>query len=270
MRVPAVSGSFYPSDAGALSEQMRRCFVQGPGEPGECSGKRSISAVVVPHAGFMYSGTCAAYAYKAIAEDGLPEAYIVIGPDHHGVPYDAVMSTEDFCTPLGPCPIHKEIAYRLREFIPDDSRAHVREHSIEVELPFIQHIDRQPRIVPIIMGRQDVRTAERVANAIRIACAGRDVVVVASSDLVHYVPKEVAERADSHFLNAVASGNAAAVYDEVRRNNLSVCGYGPIMAAMMLSTPGRIEVLNKTDSFESAGYDRNAVVGYGSVAMYRN
>ena len=270
MRVPAVSGSFYPADAGALSEQVRRCFIQGPGEPGECIGKGSLSAVVVPHAGFMYSGTCAAYSYKAIAEDGLPEAYIVIGPDHHGVPYDAVMSTEDYCTPLGPVPIHKEIAYRLREFIPDDSRAHVREHSIEVELPFIQHIDRQPRIVPIIMGRQDMATAKRVADAIRTVCAGRKVVVVASSDLVHYVPREVAVRADTRFLNAVASGNVAAMYDEVRMNNLSVCGYGPIAVAMQISTPGRIEVLHKTDSFESAGYDSSAVVGYGSVAMYRN
>ena len=270
MRVPAVSGSFYPSDAGALSEQVRRCFIQGPGEPGECTGKRSLSAVVVPHAGFMYSGTCAAYSYKAIAEDGLPEAYVVIGPDHHGVPYDAVMSTEDYCTPLGPVPIHKEIAYRLREFIPDDSRAHVREHSIEVELPFIQHIDRQPRIVPIIMGRQDMATAKRVAEAVKVACAGRNVVVVASSDLVHYVPREVAIRADTRFLNAVASGNVAAMYDEVRMNNLSVCGYGPIATAMLMSLPGRIQVMDQTDSSFALNHDTSAVVGYGSVVMRRN
>ena len=73
MRVPAVSGSFYPADAGALSEQVRRCFIQGPGEPGECTGKRSLSAVVVPHAGFMYSGSGTAYSDKAIDEDAYPK-----------------------------------------------------------------------------------------------------------------------------------------------------------------------------------------------------
>ena len=210
MRVPAVSGAFYPSDPVILKNQLRECFTNGPGEPGKSSGKRSISAVVVPHAGYVYSGTCAAHSFKAIAEDGLPEAYIVIGPDHVGVPYDAVMSTEDYCTPLGPCPIHQSIAMRLREFIPDDSNAHRREHSIEVELPFIQTIDPNPHIIPIIMGRQDMNTAQRVADALKIACAGHDVVIIASSDLVHYVPKTFADTMDARFLHAVASGNVAA------------------------------------------------------------
>lgn len=270
MRVPAVSGSFYPADGGLLREQIRHCFLNGPGEPRECSEKHSITAVVAPHAGYVYSGTCAAHSFKAIAEDGLPEAYIVIGPDHVGVPFDIVMSTEDYCTPLGPCPVHQQIASRLREFIPDDSHAHIREHSIEVELPFIQYIDPNAKIVPIIMGRQDMRTAERLANAIRIACAGHRVVVVASSDLAHYLPKAVADGVDSRFLSNVASGSVSAMYDDVRMNNLTVCGYGPIAVAMMLNGPGRIEVLNQTDSFESMNLDRSAVVGYGSVVMRKN
>ena len=234
MRVPAVSGSFYPADAGILRDQIRRCFIGGPGEPGECTGRRSISAVVAPHAGYVYSGICAAHSFKAIAEDGLPDAYVVIGPDHHGVPYDLVTSSEDYCTPLGPVKVHQQILARLREYIPDDSRAHVREHSIEVELPFLQYIDKAPAIVPVIMGRRDMQTAERLARALKMACEGYDVVIIASSDLVHYMPKAMADRLDSHFLNAVASGNVASVYDEVRRNNLSVCGYGPIATAMLL------------------------------------
>lgn len=269
MRVPAVSGSFYPAEASLLRNQLRDCFIKGPGEPGISTGKRSISAVIVPHAGYDYSGICAAYPFKAIAEDGLPEAYVIIGPDHIGVPYDAVMSTEDYCTPLGPCPIHKEIAYRLREFIPDDYHAHMREHSIEVELPFVQSIDPAPHIVPIIMGRQDYRTAKRISDALKIACAGHDVVVIASSDLVHYVPKAYADTADARFLDAVASGNPEAVFEEVRANGLSVCGYGPIAAAMMYSGPGPIRVLNRTDSFEATHFDSNSVVGYGSAVIYK-
>jgi len=270
MRVPAVSGSFYPADAGVLRDQIRRCFIGGPGEPGECKGTRSISAVVAPHAGYVYSGICAAHSFKAIAEDGLPDAYIVIGPDHHGVPYDLVTSSEDYCTPLGPVKVHQQILARLREYIPDDPRAHVREHSIEVELPFLQYIDKAPAIVPVIMGRQDMQTAERLARALKMACEGYDVVVIASSDLVHYVPKAMADRLDSHFLNAVASGNVASVYDEVRRNNLSVCGYGPIATAMLMSLPGRIQVMDQTDSSFAFNHDTNAVVGYGSVVMRRN
>lgn len=270
MRVPAVSGSFYPADAAVLRNQINNCFVEGPGEPGRATGKRSISAVIAPHAGYVYSGRCAAYPFKAIAEDGLPDAYIIIGPDHVGVPYDAVMSTEDYCTPLGPCPVHQQIAMRLREFIPDDSRAHVREHSIEVELPFIQSIDSNPHIVPIIMGRQDYRTAKRISDALRIACEGFDVVVVASSDLVHYVPKAFADRADSRFLSVVASGDVLGVFDEVRKNNLTVCGYGPIATAMMFSAPGRVQVLNQTDSFEAMHLNSDAVVGYGSAVIYKN
>lgn len=270
MRVPAVAGSFYPSDPGILRDQIRQCFAKGPGEPKECSGKRSVKAVLAPHAGYEYSGVCAAHSFKAIAEDGLPEAYVIIGPDHIGVPFDAVMSSEDYCTPLGVCPVHRQIAARLREFVPDDPCAHTREHSIEVQLPFIQYIDKSPSIVPVIMGRQDYRTAERLANAVRIACEGHDVVVIASSDLVHYVPKALADTADAHFLNAVASGNPVAVFDEVRVNRLSVCGYGPVATAMMFNGPGKTDILNQTDSYESAKYDRNSVVGYGSAVMFRS
>lgn len=270
MRVPAVSGTFYSSDPEILKTEIRNCFINGAGIPRKSSGKRSISAVVAPHAGYMYSGICAAHSFKAIAEDGLPEAYIVIGPDHVGVPYDVVMSTEDYCTPFGPCPIHREIAMRLRDFIPDDSNAHRREHSIEVELPFLQTIDPNPHIVPIIMGRQDMRTVQRVVDALKIACEGHDVVIVASSDLVHYAPKTFADRIDSRFLSAVASGNVASIYDEVRANNLSVCGYGPIAVAVMYASPGKIQILNQTDSYESARLDEDSVVGYGAVGIYKN
>lgn len=267
MRVPAVSGTFYPAEEAVLREQIRQCFVNGPGEPAAGMGKRSISAVVVPHAGYVYSGTCAAHSYKALAEDGHPDAYIVIGPDHIGVPYEFVMSSEDFVTPLGVCPVHQELAMRLRELIPDDPMAHMREHSIEVQIPFIQYIDPQAKIIPIIMGRQDMLAAERLAKALKVACEGFNVVVIASSDLDHYVPKEVAEHADAHFLNTVAAGDVSAMYDELRMNSLTVCGYGPIATAMIFSGPGKARILNQTDSFEATQFDSGSVVGYGSMVF---
>jgi AmmeMemoRadiSam system protein B len=241
----------------------------GPGEPGECTGERSISAVLAPHAGYECSGTCAAHAFKALAEDGRPDAYIVIGPDHYGVPYETVMCSDDYLTPLGRVPVHKDIAARLRQFVPDDPRAHFREHSIEVELPFIQYIDPKAQVVPIIMSRQTPGNAERLAEAVKTACLGYDVVIVASSDLVHYVPHSYAEAADADFLKTVAAGEPGAVFDTVRRNGLTVCGYGPIAVAMMLSAPGRIKILNQTDSAVTLGMGYDSCVGYGSAVMYK-
>ena len=269
MRSPAVAGSFYPSDPSELRASVARCFRSGPGEPGECTGKRSISAVLAPHAGYECSGMCAAHAFKALAEDGRPDAYIVIGPDHYGVPYESVMCSDDYLTPMGRVPVHKDIAMRLRELIPDDPRAHLREHSVEVEMPFIQYIDPGAQVVPVIMSRQNPGAAERLAQSIRTACAGYDVVIVASSDLVHYVPHSYAESADADFLRAVASGNPDAVFDIVRRESLTVCGYGPIAVAMMLSAPGRISIFDSTDSSVTLGMGAGNCVGYGSAVMYK-
>ena len=179
------------------------------------------------------------------------------------------MCSEEYVTPFGRCEVHEDIAMRLRELIPDDVRAHTREHSVEVEVPFIQYIDPKAKIVPIIMGRQSMRSAERLAQSVKAACSGHDVVIIASSDLVHYVPKPYADEMDSMFMDAVASGDVSSVYRLVEKERLSVCGYGPIAVAMMLSG-GRIEVLDRTDSFESIGYDRNSVVGYGSAVMYKS
>lgn len=269
MRSPAVAGSFYPSEKDDLLAQIRDCFAGGPGLPGPSRNERRLAAVLCPHAGYACSGSCAAYSFKALAEDGRPEAYIIIGPDHYGIPYETVMCSDEYVTPLGPCRIHQEIAAKLRELIPDDVRAHSREHSVEVEVPFLQYIDPEARIVPIIMSRQSRNMAERLAEAVKAACKGHDVVIIASSDLVHYVPKPYADRADAAFLDCVACQDLDGIYGLVQRERLSVCGYGPIATALLATRPGRVAVLKQTDSFETIGYDRDAVVGYGAAAMYK-
>ncbi|MDR1955077.1 MAG: AmmeMemoRadiSam system protein B, partial [Candidatus Methanoplasma sp.] len=169
MRYPAVAGRFYPADKSELSANIEECFRHelGPGLPEHFGSERTISAAIAPHAGYMASGMNAAHVYKKIAEDGSPEAYIVIGPDHVGVPYRAVMCDDDFLTPMGPCRIHEDIASELSEMIPCDCAAHRYEHSIEVQIPFIQFIDKDPRIIPIIMGDQSKASAEK-AKAVRI------------------------------------------------------------------------------------------------------
>lgn len=267
MRAAAVADRFYPADEDEARETVEACFALGPGMPGARSSERSTKAVVVPHAGYIFSGICAAHAFKALAEEAKPEAYIVIGPDHYGNGRDLCTCTDEFWTPFGECEFAWDVGSSILEHIPDVPDAHAREHSIEVELPFLKYIDPDAAIVPIIMGDQSRSSADRLAGILREACEGRDVVVIASSDLVHYEPKDYAVLMDSQFLGHVKALDVDAVYSCVRRNRLSVCGYGPVATAMMSVDAEGAEILCMTDS-SAAGYDTDSVVGYGSVRIF--
>jgi AmmeMemoRadiSam system protein B len=271
MRYPAVSGRFYPADKDGLLENIEECFLHelGPGLPEGLGSKREIAAAVSPHAGYMASGMNAAHVFKKIAEDGLPEAYIVIGPDHVGIPYKAVACNEPFLTPLGMCKIHEGIISNLKDKVPVNCEAHKYEHSIEVQIPFIQFIDKDPKIVPIIMGDQSKTAAEKLANSIKEACKGIDVIVIASSDMAHYIPKKEANRLNSMVLEMIEKKDVDGMYSVIEKNKISVCGYGPMAAAMLAAEPSRIEILKYSDSWDSLEYDVRSVVGYGSALMYK-
>lgn len=271
MRYPAVAGRFYPLKKEDLVLDIEACFRHrlGPGIPGSEGSTRRIVSAVSPHAGYMASGMNAAHTYKRIKEDGLPETYIIIGPDHHGVPFDFVMCSDDYLTPLGPCKTDKDMMSALTDLVPDSADAHRLEHSIEVQVPFIQYIDPDPRIVPIIMSKQDRRTAGRLADILAKVCKGKDVVIIASSDMSHYVPKQRATALDAEVIKNIVSLDADGIFDVVRAKRISACGYGPIATAILASSPGSAEVLKYSDSYDSLGGDPEAVVGYASAVMYR-
>ncbi|NLL95357.1 MAG: AmmeMemoRadiSam system protein B [Thermoplasmatales archaeon] len=271
MRYPAVAGHFYPEGRESLASAVRSCFTHplGPGLPGESSGAREIVGAVAPHAGYMASGMNAAHTFKAIAEDGLPEAYVIIGPDHRGIPFPAALCSDPYLTPLGACEIHTEILGKLSETVVNSPAAHGSEHSVEVQVPFIQTIDPDPRIVPIIMRDQSMPAAKRLAAAVRDACEGHDVIVLASSDLSHYVPKEVAAKLDGMVMDAVSRLDVAGMYSAIREYGISACGYGPIAVAMEALSPKSADVLAHTDSWDALKHDRSAVVGYGSAVFRR-
>jgi Predicted dioxygenase len=271
MRYPAVAGRFYPIEKEELLSTIEMCFEHelGPGLPNKAGNKRSICAAVSPHAGYMASGMNAAHTFKRISEDGLPEAYIIVGPDHYGVPYGAVMCSDEFLTPLGSCRIHDEIAGRLRQFIPDDCNAHRFEHSIEVQIPFIQYIDPDPHIIPIIMGRQDRGSAAKLSSIIKDACKDRDVIVIASSDMAHYVPKQIGERMNRAVLERLKERDINGMYSIIEKERISVCGYGPMAVAIMSTDSSEVEILKYSDSWDSLRYDKDSVVGYGSAVMYK-
>lgn len=271
MRQPAVAGRFYPLRKDDLIGSIEWCFAHrlGPGIPGGCSGGRAVSSIVVPHAGYVCSGMVAAHAYRALSEDGRPDAYVVIGPDHHGTCRGSVLCSEDYVTPMGPCPSHEVICDRLSGMISDEPRAHVYEHSIEVEVPFIQYIDPGAHIVPIIMGDQSLAAAEHLTRCLEKACDGFDTVVVASTDLSHYVPKSTASRLDGMVLDRIISGDIRGMYRIIRENRVSMCGYGPTAVAMMMSEGCDAHLLCHADSHDALGMDPDAVVDYASLAFSR-
>ncbi len=235
--------------------------------PVHTGDSRRIRGIMTPHAGYMASGMNAAHAYRALKEDGLPEAYVVIGPDHYGTASGTVVCSEPYLTPFGPCKTDGEICGALAEEFEDSPSAHRFEHSVEVQLPFIQYIDSDPRVVPVVMGRQTPGEARRLADSIAAACRGRDIVVVASTDLSHYIPKGEAARLDALALGRVEAMDPEGLYSTVRSNRITMCGYGPVMAAMMLCEGCSARVLKHSDSYDSLGSDPGSVVGYGSAAF---
>lgn len=269
MRRPAVSGLFYPSDPDDLRGMIERCF-RSPLASGMPSGRgsgRNIRGLMVPHAGYIYSGPRAADAFRHLAEDARPDAYVVIGPDHHGICSGAVLCSDPFLTPLGEIPVHEEVCGRLSGTMSDDPFAHRMEHSIEVELPFLQYIDPDARIVPVMMGDQSPDAAVRLAADLRRACDGYDAVFIASTDMSHYVPVPVAERLDGLVLDRIRDMDWRGMYREVAVNRITMCGYGPVAVMMMLCEGCRPRWIAHSDSSAADGPHRGPVVGYASAVF---
>ena len=269
MRYPSVAGRFYPSNRPELKDLVEYCFEHpiGPGKVPDTGSERSIRSIIVPHAGIAVSGPVAAHGYSELKKDGHRDAYIIIGPDHYGQPFDVVTCSEPYVTPLGECKVSPLVG-KFASYIPDSPNAHRYEHSIEVELPFLQYIDPDAEIVPIIMGRQDISTARKLADIIRTVTEGKDVCVIASSDLMHYVPDSVEKELDSMFIDKVLDRDIEGMYDTVMSKSMSVCGYGPMATAILASEPKKSKLLCHSNSWETIHYDKGSVVGYMS-AIFR-
>ncbi|HIE23086.1 MAG TPA: AmmeMemoRadiSam system protein B [Candidatus Korarchaeota archaeon] len=279
-RPPAVAGQFYPSNPERLLRMIEWTFnnVGFPEIPKpNFSGPRKIRGLMVPHAGYMYSGPTAAKAYQILAEDGAPETFIIIGPNHVGMGGAiSIMKEGVWETPLGEVELDSEIGAMIErscELVEEDPVAHRFEHSIEVQIPFLQAIyGNKFRIVPIMMLAQDLETSKLLGRAISeaISSSGRDAVIIASSDLTHYEPQVEAKRKDSHVLSAIEKMSENEIYEKVVELNISMCGYGPVMTMIVgtkLLGGRRIVILDYKTSGDVTG-DYSAVVGYASAAVY--
>lgn len=278
-RQPAVAGQFYEGTAEGLTRQLEQIFSHehGPGTvPTPASCAPTIRALVSPHAGYPYSGPVAAHGFGALAEDGTPDAVVLVGPNHSGRGETvAVSAVDEWRTPLGSVPVHDGLRTRLLErsdILVEDDRTHAGEHSIEVQVPFLQYLYEDPvPIVPICMTRQDGRTATALADAIGATIDGVEetVVVVASTDLTHYEPQAVAEAQDQKAIDRMVALDADGLLETVASEDISMCGYGP--TAVALETARRLgaetgELLHYATSGDTSGPSRE-VVGYASLAL---
>lgn len=285
-RKPAVAGMFYESDKRELTQSIRECFLSrlGPGTIPEVADKRlgRVLGLVCPHAGYIYSGPAAACAYYELAKDGLPDIAVILGPNHHGMGAAAAVGTQDeWVTPLGSMRVDQEIAneiVRLAEFAKADDSAHVREHSIEVQLPFLQYISRDRkaiRIVPIAiayLNRSDaLHLATDLGDAITQSIEGKSAVIIASSDLTHYESRENACAKDALALEHVLNIDPEGLIETVYERSITMCGVLP--AAVMLHA---CKVLGATSAHKLAYYssgditgETDQVVGYGALSINR-
>lgn len=281
VRRPVVAGLFYEARREGLLRQLEEAFTHplGPGSkpprPGEYTG--GILGVVSPHAGYMYSGHVAAHGYLELARGGAPEAVVLMGPNHHGMGMPVAASEADaWETPLGLVEVDKELARRLVEWsgvLAFDEEAHRYEHSLEVQLPFLQYVFGGGfGIVPITMYLQNPEVSRRLGSAIARAFEelGVKAYVVASSDFTHYEEARKAREKDEEAINMVLRLDEGGLYDVIVERDVTACGYGPIMslvaAAKRLGAEARL--LKYSNSGDVTG-DYSSVVGYASIAFYR-
>jgi AmmeMemoRadiSam system protein B len=270
VRRAAVAGTWYPGDpvrlAGELDTYLDKARVMSASAP---------RAIVVPHAGLMYSGPVAAYAYKA-ARISAATSIVLVGPSHF-VPFKGVSiwPRGAWETPLGPVGVDEELAVAIQSAsnaIGEVDAAHAREHSLEMQLPFLAHLMPRVPIVPMVMGHQTRATAFALAEAMASAihASGKDVLLVASSDLSHYEDASVAAHLDGVVMQHVEAMDAERLMNALEVEPRHACGGGPIVS--VLNAAARLgassaRVLHYADSGDVTG-DKSSVVGYMAAGIW--
>ena len=265
LRPPAVAGRFYPADAGELTKQIQR-YVSATGS----SHKKTVRACLVPHAGYMYSGAVAGAVLAALE---LPKRIIVLGVRHfpRGQPL-AILSEGAWQTPLGLAPVDAELAAELKRACPllrEDAVAHSAEHSLEVQLPFLQVLAPEFRFVPVALGTIRYEELRDVGEAVAqvVAAHKEQVFILATSDMNHYEDDATTRRKDHKAIEQILKLDPRGLYDTVRSEKISMCGLGPAVAT--LTAAGRLgiaraELVKYATSADVTG-DRSEVVGYAGM-----
>jgi AmmeMemoRadiSam system protein B len=278
VRHPCQAGAFYEGNPEALKRQIKECFLSrlGPGKlPGVVeNGPRKVLGLVCPHAGYMFSGPVAAHSYYRLAVDGKPDVVFLFGPNHTGLGSGLAVMNEGFWrTPLGDVEIDTELANQLArdaKIIDVDDSAHRFEHSIEVQLPFLQYLYGSDfKIVPTCFLMQDLSSAKEVGEAVAKVAAQHNAVIIASSDMTHYEAQQTAERKDRKVLEAVEALDESRLYSTIEANHVTACGYGPIAALITAAKALGVKEA-KLLCYKTSGDvigDYSSVVGYAAVCF---
>lgn len=280
VRRPVVAGQFYEGTREALLKQIEECYLGklGPGALPQVNaqGPRRVLGLVSPHAGYMFSGPTAAHGFAHLAADGLPEHVVILGPCHRPVSHArvAIQTNGAWLTPLGEAVVDADLAEALAGTWDEFALGayhFAAEHSLEVQVPFLQHIfgDRL-RIVPIMILEQSARLVRDLGAALSRALSGRDAVIVASTDLSHYVSPQAAQRLDNSLIERMVALDPEGLMDLALGPSMSTCGYGPVAAMLhACSAAGASEAKVLAYSHSGMVYPAAEVVGYVSIAVRR-
>jgi hypothetical protein len=269
IRTSPIAGTWYPGDPAAIAAELDAYLARVPHSP----PPGRLVALISPHAGLRYSGPVAAHAYALLRERAGLTA-VLVGPSHR-IAFDgvAVAARGAFETPLGRVPIDEEIAARLVAYdgrIVDEMRPHRDEHSLEMQLPFLQHIVPEVRIVPVLMGSQERGETEMLARALVGVLEGCDALLIASSDLSHYRPAPEANALDAKVVEDVRRLDPEGLMDRLEHFHGHACGGGPMVAVMKAARgrgANRATILKYGDSGDVAEGDKSHVVGYLAAAL---
>ena len=270
VRKSIIAGSWYPGDLSLLRNDIAGYFRNVPDR--ELDG--DIVGLIVPHAGYLYSGQVAAHAYKLI-QGKKYDGVILVGPSHrvafHGV---SIYSQGAYETPLGRIPVDETVAFemqRLSHMVTDLPSAHAQEHSLEIQLPFLQVALGTFSFVPLVMGDQNAETCQELARVITLVAKDRNMLMVASSDLSHFHDDQKAKKLDGIVLRHIQDSDAEGLLDSLTHDRTEACGGGPIAVTMLAARQlgaCRTMLLKYANSADVTG-DKGSVVGYASAVCYR-
>lgn len=265
IRPPAVAGSFYDARPDRLEKDVLR-HLSGAAKPEPALG------AIVPHAGYVYSGSVAGAVYGAIE---IPASVVILCPNHTGRGAEAALDpSEAWRTPLGEVPVDRRLAGRILALSPslvEDAEAHRREHSLEVQLPFLQVLRPDVQFVPICLGEPRLALCREVGDALAAVWAEEDEppLLIASSDMNHYESREVGRRKDDLALVRVEGLDAEGLFRTVLMESISMCGFLPATALLFAARAAgaeRARVVARRDSGDETG-DTSSVVGYAGVVV---
>lgn len=267
-----MAGTWYPGTAASLADAVDRLLAGADENGGDVSG--DLVALIAPHAGLTYSGPVAAHAYRLLRRRVFDVA-VLVGPSHFvGFEGVAAYRSGAFETPMGLVPIDAAAAAALMRSTPvvhEHDAAHAREHSLEMQLPFLQRLAPELPVLPLVMGFPTDATVRALADGLAATLRGRRPLLIASSDLSHYHPATVATRLDQVVIDRVTEFDADGLQAALDANPEHACGGGPVVAVMRAARQlgaTDAKILQYADSGDVSG-DKSSVVGYMAGAVGR-